>query len=310
MKNSQKTFKPAKRKLTAMQRKQERTAYLFILPAVLMFLFFVVVPIVVAIYLSMNKFSYKNLERMQWVGFGNYAKLFGDELAMAEFRKSFIHALYYTALYVPGAVVLSLLFAVLVNQKIKGAKAYRVMYYLPSVTNGVAAATVFSFIFNAAGYGLLNQMFNGGNVFYWTSTPGIAMAVIAIVNIWGGVGGNMIIYLAALQGVSPDMIEAAKVDGASKWQIFYHITLPSIAQATFFVVMMALIGSFQLYDQVDIITGGGGETSTPVFNIYKYIYEPNTAGLANAMAMVLFVVIIIITSINNYVQNKINERFD
>ena len=136
------------------------------------------------------------------------------------------------------------------------------------------------------------------------------MFCIAIINVWGGIGGNMIIYLAALQGVPPDIIEAAKIDGASSWTIFYKIVLPQIAQSTFFVVMMSLIGAFQLYDQVKIMTGGGAGTNTPVFQIFFVSFDSSRSGLANAMAVVLFVLIIIVTSINNYVQNKINERYD
>lgn len=290
-----------------MQRNQERIGYIFILPAVLFFCVFTLLPVLMALYFSFCEYSQKNLTKIEWVGFDNYIEIFTSE-GLSTFRESFGNILYYVAMYVPLVVALSLLFAVLVNQKLKGAKAFRILYYLPSVTSGVAAAFVFQFIFNAADYGLMNQVITwfGNEPLDWLGTEGVAMACIAIVNVWGAIGGNMIIYLAALQGVPPDIVEAAKVDGANKWRLFYHITLPQIAQATFFVVMMSMIGAFQLYDQVKIMTGGGSGTATPVFQIYFMSFDSSRSGLANAMAIILFLVILVVTSINNHVQDKIN----
>lgn len=298
-----------RKKLTEVQRKQERTAYLFITPALIFFCLFVLLPVLMAIYFSFCDYSQRNLSKIEWVGLENYIEIFTAK-GLSTFRESFGNVLYYVALYVPLVVVISLLFAVLVNQKIRGAKMFRIMYYLPSVTSGVAASFVFQFIFNAADYGLMNQVISwfGGAPLDWLGTEGVAMACIAIVNVWGAIGGNMIIYLAALQGVSPDIIEAAKVDGANRWHLFKNITLPQIGQATFFVVMMSMIGAFQLYDQVKIMTGGGSGTATPVFQIYFMSFDSNRSGLANAMAVVLFVVIMIITSINNHIQDKINDN--
>lgn len=298
-----------RKKLTEVQRKQERTAYLFITPALIFFCLFVLLPVLMAIYFSFCDYSQRNLSKIEWVGLENYIEIFTAK-GLSTFRESFGNVLYYVALYVPLVVVISLLFAVLVNQKIRGAKMFRIMYYLPSVTSGVAASFVFQFIFNAADYGLMNQVISwfGGAPLDWLGTEGVAMACIAIVNVWGAIGGNMIIYLAALQGVPPDIIEAAKVDGANRWHLFKNITLPQIGQATFFVVMMSMIGAFQLYDQVKIMTGGGSGTATPVFQIYFMSFDSNRSGLANAMAVVLFVVIMIITSINNHIQDKINDN--
>lgn len=299
------------KKLSARQRSQERTAYAFILPALIFFCLFTLLPVLMALYLSFCDYSQRGFSKITWVGLENYIEIFTAE-GLSTFRKSFLNVLYYVAMYVPLVVIISLLFATLVNQKIRGAKAFRIMYYLPSVTSGVAAAFVFQFIFNAADYGLMNQIISwfGGKPLDWLGIDGLAMAVIALVNVWGAIGGNMIIYLAALQGVPPDLVEAAQVDGANKWQVFRYITLPQIAQATFFVVMMSLIGAFQLYDQVKIMTGGGSGTATPVFQIYFMAYDSNRSGLANAMAMVLFVVIMIITTINNKLQDKINGTED
>ncbi len=302
-----------RRKLTKMQRNQEKLAYLFILPALVFFVIFVVMPIGMAIYFSLCDYSQRNINLISWAGFQNYVEIFTAE-GMSNFRKSLLHVLLYAVMYVPMVVAVSLLFAVLVNQKLRGAKAFRVMYYIPSITSGVAVAFVFKFLFHAADYGLMNTIIGwfGGKPLDWLGTEGLAMFCIAVVNVWSGIGGNMIIYLAALQGVPPDQIEAAKVDGATKWEIFLHITLPQIAQATFFVVMMSLIGSFQLYDQVKIMTGGGSATNTPVFEIYMMAFDPGSSrsGMANAMAVVLFVVIMIVTSLNNFVQNKINKKYE
>ena len=296
-----------RRKLTKMQRNQERLAYLFILPALVFFAVFVLAPIGMALYFSLCNFSQRNIELIEWAGFKNYIAP-----GLKSFRESLWHVLYYAVMYVPMVVVMSLLFAVLINQKIRGVKAFRIMYYIPSITSGVAVSFIFQFLFSAADYGLMNTVIGwfGGQPLNWLGTEGLAMFCIALVNVWGGIGGNMIIYLAALQGVPPDQIEAARVDGANKRQIFLHITLPQIA--TFFVVMMSLIGSFQLYDQVKIMTGGGSGTNTPVFQIYMMAFDPGSSrsGMANAMAVVLFVVIMIVTSLNNFLQNRINKKYE
>ncbi len=302
-----------RRKLTKMQRNQERLAYLFILPALVFFAVFVLAPIGMALYFSLCNFSQRNIELIEWAGFKNYIEIFTAP-GLKSFRESLWHVLYYAVMYVPMVVVMSLLFAVLINQKIRGVKAFRIMYYIPSITSGVAVSFIFQFLFSAADYGLMNTVIGwfGGQPLNWLGTEGLAMFCIALVNVWGGIGGNMIIYLAALQGVPPDQIEAARVDGANKRQIFLHITLPQIAQATFFVVMMSLIGSFQLYDQVKIMTGGGSGTNTPVFQIYMMAFDPGSSrsGMANAMAVVLFVVIMIVTSLNNFLQNRINKKYE
>lgn len=302
-----------RRKLTKMQRNQERLAYLFILPALVFFTVFVLAPIVMALYFSLCDFSQRNITLIEWAGFKNYIEIFTAP-GLKSFRESLWHVLYYAVMYVPMVVIMSLLFAVLINQKIRGVKAFRIMYYIPSITSGVAVSFIFQFLFSAADYGLMNTVIGwfGGQPMNWLGTEGLAMFCIALVNVWGGIGGNMIIYLAALQGVPPDQIEAARVDGANKRQIFLHITLPQIAQATFFVVMMSLIGSFQLYDQVKIMTGGGSGTNTPVFQIYMMAFDPGSSrsGMANAMAVVLFVVIMIVTSLNNFLQNRINKKYE
>ena len=302
-----------RRKLTKMQRNQEGLAYLFILPALVFFAVFVLAPIGMALYFSLCNFSQRNIELIEWAGFKNYIEIFTAP-GLKSFRESLWHVLYYAVMYVPMVVVMSLLFAVLINQKIRGVKAFRIMYYIPSITSGVAVSFIFQFLFSAADYGLMNTVIGwfGGQPLTWLGTEGLAMFCIALVNVWGGIGGNMIIYLAALQGVPPDQIEAARVDGANKRQIFLHITLPQIAQATFFVVMMSLIGSFQLYDQVKIMTGGGSGTNTPVFQIYMMAFDPGSSrsGMANAMAVVLFVVIMIVTSLNNFLQNRINKKYE
>ena len=233
--------KIGRRRLTAMQRKQERLAYVFIVPALIMFVIFVMLPIIMAIIFSFCDYSQLNLSLIKWAQpfYKNYVDVFTDP-AQAPYRESLLHVLYYAVLYVPMVVVMSLLFAVLVNQKIRGVQAYRIMYYIPSVTSGVAAAFVFQFIFSAADYGLMNAVIGwfGGKPLEWLGIEGLAMFCIALVNVWGGIGGNMIIYLAALQGVPPDIIEASKVDGANKWQTFFHVTLPHIAKATFFICLL------------------------------------------------------------------------
>jgi multiple sugar transport system permease protein len=277
-------------KITNRQR-EALVGYLFLSPWVLGFLIFLVGPMVASIYLSLTE--YKIIRLPVWVGLANYARMFSDEL----FYHSMKVTVTYTALSVPLGIVAALAVAVLLNQKIVASGLFRTIFYLPSVVSGVAVAIVFAWIFNFR-FGILNYFLSllgipGPN---WLGHPRWTLWAFVLMSLWG-IGGNVIIFLAALQGVPVPLYEAAKIDGAGNWRRFWAITLPMISPAILFVLIMGVIGTFQTFTQSYIMTGGGPANATLFYLLYLYKNAFNwfEMGYASAMAWVLFLVIMVCT---------------
>jgi multiple sugar transport system permease protein len=191
----------------------------------------------------------------------------------------------------------ALALAILLNQRIVARGLLRTVFYLPSIISGVAVAIVFAWIFNAQ-FGVVNYLLSlvkvsGPN---WLGSPRWALWAFVLMSLWG-VGGNMVIFLAALQGVPKSLYEAGELDGATDWQRFWHITLPLITPAILFVAIIGIIGSFQTFTQAYIMTGGGPANSTLFFLLYLYKNAFNwfEMGYASALAWVLFLIIIVCT---------------
>ena len=277
-------------KITNRQR-EALVGYLFLSPWILGFLIFLVGPMVASIYLSLTE--YKIIRLPVWVGLANYARMFSDEL----FYHSMKVTVTYTALSVPLGIVAALAVAVLLNQKIVASGLFRTIFYLPSVVSGVAVAIVFAWIFNFR-FGILNYFLSllgipGPN---WLGHPRWTLWAFVLMSLWG-IGGNVIIFLAALQGVPVPLYEAAKIDGAGNWRRFWAITLPIISPAILFVLIMGVIGTFQTFTQSYIMTGGGPANATLFYLLYLYKNAFNwfEMGYASAMAWVLFLVIMVCT---------------
>jgi len=277
-------------KITNRQR-EALVGYLFLSPWILGFLIFLVGPMVASIYLSLTE--YKIIRLPVWVGLANYARMFSDEL----FYHSMKVTVTYTALSVPLGIVAALAVAVLLNQKIVASGLFRTIFYLPSVVSGVAVAIVFAWIFNFR-FGILNYFLSllgipGPN---WLGHPRWTLWAFVLMSLWG-IGGNVIIFLAALQGVPVPLYEAAKIDGAGNWRRFWAITLPMISPAILFVLIMGVIGTFQTFTQSYIMTGGGPANATLFYLLYLYKNAFNwfEMGYASAMAWVLFLVIMVCT---------------
>lgn len=274
---------------------ESRMAYLFVSPAMILFFIFSLLPAGYALVLSFTNYDILNLP--SWVGLANYQRMFQD----AVWIQSLQNILYYVALYVPTMVIVSLLVALALNRKMPGMKVFRTLYYLPVISSTVAASSVWMFLYNE-NYGVINQILGifGINGPAWLFNENTAMIAVVIVCVWQGIGGNMIIYLAGLQGVPDYLYEAAVLDGASKWQTFRYVTWPSLRTTTFFVTTTSLIGSFQVFDQVYVMTQGGpgNTTLTPVYNIYNNGFQQLQMGYASAQAFGLFVIIMIVSFIN------------
>lgn len=269
--------------------------YIFIIPCVLLFVIFTAIPVIRAFWLSFT--DYDILTPAKWVGLQNYRRLLNDEIYVITFR----NIVYYMVLYVPSLMIISLSFASAINSSLKGMSAFRIIYYLPTLTSPIAASTVWAWILNPQ-YGLLNQLLGyiGITGPAWLAMSSTAMLSVVMVTVWQGIGANMIIYLAGLQGIPKSLYESSAIDGANKWQTLRFVTIPGLRPTTFFILIMSMISSFQLFDQAFALTQGGPgyATMTPVYLIYNEGFNQLNMGYASAMAFVLFVFILILTFMN------------
>ena len=266
-------------------------ALLFLTPWLIGLLIFTVGPILATLYLSFT--DYRVLSPPRWVGLENYKELFTD-------TETFWPSLGNTAflfLELPLALVLGLALALLLNQKLKGMALFRTVFYLPSLVPTVASALLWLWLLNPE-HGLINETLRALHIPTptWLASPTWAKPAIIFMDLWG-VGGSMVIYLAALQGVPQDYYEAAELDGANGWQRLRHITLPSLSPVIFFNLILGVIGTFQYFTQTFLMTKGGPDKSTLFYALYLYqnAFEFFRMGLACAMAWVLFLLTILAT---------------
>ncbi len=284
------TFRKHKRSLFF---KQRLMGYIFLLPTAVLFLIFTVVPFIMAFYLSF--FEYNLLEVGESVGFEYYRTAFSN----TEFMKSFLNILIYAVMYVPSIIIISLLAAVLGNSELFGSKAMRIIFYLPCITGSIATAYVWRWMFDVDS-GVFNGilgMFGLPESQWLSSRSYLVMVCVVMVSVWSGIGNNMLIFLAALKGVSPELYEAAKLDGANKMQTLWYITVPSIAPTMYFITTMSIIGAFQMFDLVYAMVPSNSMEwgRTPVVMIYEIGFTRFRGGLGTAMSIILFAVIMVVT---------------
>jgi multiple sugar transport system permease protein len=269
-------------------------AYLFVSPAMILFVIFTVLPVVFAFLLSFT--NYDILSPIKWVGLQNYSRLLTDTI----FQRGILNVLYYALLFIPSMIALSVLLALALNRKVPGMRMFRTLYYLPAITSSIAASVVWTWMLQKD-YGVINQFLALFGIVgpAWLADSDTAMIAIVIVTLWQGLGGNIIIFLAGLQGIPPALYEAAKLDGANRWQLFQHITLPLLRTTTYLVSFLALIGSLQLFDQAYAMTQGGPgyATTTAVYQIYNNGFGLLRMGYASAQAFVLALAILILSII-------------
>jgi multiple sugar transport system permease protein len=259
---------------------------------------------------------------MQFVGLSNYERLFLSE----EFRRALINTLYYTFITVPLCIIISLVLALLLNTKIKGLSLYRAAYFLPVMTSFVASAFIWQWIFQSQN-GILNHLFGfiglkplswlnepkgiftmifesiNVGIPSWLGGPSVTLVAISIMSIWKNVGYYMIIFLAGLQNIPRTYYEAAEIDGAGPVRRFFSITVPILSPTTFFVLIMAVIISFQVFEQVAVTTQGGPLNSSLVlvYFIYQRAFKFLEVGFASSAAYILFAIVLLLT----YMQVKI-----
>ncbi len=288
-----------------LNKKNDWGAYLYLLPVIVILFVFHVFPIFMA--LGVSFYEWDLIGKPEFVGAGNYTRLFDDPM----FWKSIWNTIYYAAVSIPLTIFLSMGIAILLNNPIKGLGFYRTAYFIPVVTSINAVAIVWNFIYHPD-FGLLNKILGlfGISPIAWLQDPNWAMPAIILMSVWKGLGNNIIIFLTGLQNIPKHLYEAARIDGANRWQQFRHITWPMLSPTTFFIFTMSVIGSFQVFSQVYMMTPRGGplkSTMVVVYYLYRKAFDQFEFGYALAMAFVLFLIIFACTLFNKlYVEKKVH----
>jgi multiple sugar transport system permease protein len=267
--------------------------YLFLLPNFLGFLVFTAGPFLAGFILSFYKWDM--LSPPHFAMLDNYVTLLTkDEL----FWKSLINTLWYSVLSIPLGIICSLVLALALNRNIAGIAIYRTLYFIPVVSSVIAVSLVWKWFYNTE-FGILNYFIGLLHIppQGWLSNPHLAMVSVVVMSVWKGMGYNMVIFLAGLKGIPQHLYEAAEIDGATKFKKFWYITFPLLTPTLFFVTVMASIGSFQVFDQVFVMTQGGPGNATLVYNYYLYqnAFQFFKMGYASAMAYILMVIIFFVT---------------
>lgn len=277
--------------------------YTFMAPALITISIFIVLPIAYAIYLSFQKVNII-AGFSDFVGVDNYARVIHDYRAGIALRNT----AFYVAIVVPVQTLLALVLAASLNARVKGTNFFRVIFFLPTLTSSAVLALIFMFMYNNQN-GLVNEVLAtiGLPTYNWLGDPNVALIAIMIMNIWATAPFYMLIYLAALKDIPESLYEAAELDGANVFQKFRHVTVPMLRPVTSFVVIMGIIGTFQLFDQSYIFSGGSGgpdnSTLTIVLLIYQYAFQSyDQMGYAAALAFVLALIILTATLIQRKFQ--------
>lgn len=275
------------------KRKETLTAYGFLLPNLLGLTVFVFVPMVYAFYVSLH--DWNALSPKVFIGFDNYKKLAEDKDWWQSVYRTFI----FTIIYVPLLVGSSLFFAVVMNNiKKKFEGLARTLFLLPFAITSVISAVIWMFLYDPRN-GFINQLLDllGIPTQQFLGSTSQAMIAIIIVILWINLGYNMMIFLAAIKEIPTDYYEAAQIDGATGWRAFWNITLPLLRPTTIFILIVTTIGSFQVFDQIMVMTKGGPANSTmvSVLYIYKQAFEFLNMGYASALAVVLFLIIFVLS---------------
>lgn len=272
---------------------QQNVGYLFVLPSALIYLVFMIIPIIWTIAMSLTDY---NLVSFSFTGLSNYDIMFHDVV----FQKALWNTVRYTLLTLLPSLAIGLGLALLLNGAFKGRGLFRAIFYMPHIVSLVVTSLAWGYIFSEVG--ILNQFLRalGAQRISWLTNSNLAMVCIVISSLWMACGHYMILFLSGLQSIPSHLYEAASIDGAGGWVKFWRITLPLLAPTTFFVFITACINSFQVFGQVYIMTGGGPDnaTTTLAHQIYLNAFQYGKMGYSSAIAVVLMVIILLITAVN------------
>ncbi|WP_019636690.1 carbohydrate ABC transporter permease [Paenibacillus fonticola] len=286
--------------------KKSFTPYFFVGPHLILFAIFILLPTIYGIYASFTQWNLMN--DPVWVGFDNYKTILfnSDSTFYTQFKNGLKNTLLFVVLTVPILIVIPLMIAVaLEHKKVKMKGFMQSILYIPGLISISAAALIWSLIFNKQ-LGITGNIF--GSTVAWAANQPYAWITIIVLTIWGGVGGNMIIYRASINGVSKDLYEAAEIDGAGPIRKFSSITLPSIRFPLIYTFVMTTAGAFNVFGQPLMMTDGGPRQSTHVLMMYirqlAFGHGESIAGMASAMAVLLGLVILVISALQYYVMNR------
>lgn len=279
------------------------TGYLMIFPVVAGLLVFYIYPIFKVIIDSFYEVG--SFNKRSFVGLDNYLTMFNDPKMWSSLFNTFS----YVIVIVPGTIIISLILAALLNTKIKGRGFFRVVYFIPAITMGAAVAMIWKWMYNSD-HGIINAILNalGFDSVNFLTNPNTALLSICLVSIWINVGYNMIILLAGIQGISKTYYEAASIDGASPVKQFFGITLPLVTPTLFFVLITNLIGTFQTFDTIYMMIKESGiameATQSMVMYFFRNAFSYSKKGYASALAVFLFLIIMLVTLIQMKLQKK------
>lgn len=281
------------KKKSPLRRKESIAGYLFTLPAILGLILWTIGPIIASLILSFT--DYKVIaSSISWIGFENYIRIFTEDLY---FKQSVIVTFYFAFVSTFATLGAALFVALLMNLKVKGQSVWRTIYYLPVLVPAVASNILWMWLFNPE-FGLLNSIlrFFGLPTSMWIFDEVTVIPSLVLLSIWG-CGGAALIFLAGLQDVPKDQMEAVDLDGGNVWHKFRYVTIPTLSPIIFFNLIMGLIGAFQTFNQAYIMTGGGPNNASLfyVYLIYREAFVNSNMGYASALAWILFLVISIFT---------------
>ncbi len=295
-------------KLSKRAKREELEFYIALLPWLIGFIFFTGGPILASMAISLTDWT--GLTSISFIGLQNYIAMFTTD---HQFFKVLLNTAYYSFFSVILGLIGSVTVAILMNQKLPGINVFRTVYYLPSVTSGVAIAIMWVWLFNPQ-VGLINYLLSLVNIEgpMWLGSSLWSMPALILMSLWG-IGANMIVLLAGLQGIPEQLYEAARIDGANKWDELVNVTLPMLSPVVFYVLVISVIASFQIFDNVYVMTQGGPGDSTRVFvyHLYQNAFEYQKMGYASALAWVLFIIILGLTYLQfRFGRSWVHYEFD
>ena len=280
--------------LSTIERRDLPYTVLFLAPSLIGLLIFTIIPIVASLGLSFTDWNLLSSPKL--VGFQNYGDVFGDPVLWTSFKNTLVFAI----LIIPGSTALALMLALALNREFTGIRFIRLFFLTPGVASLVAIAMVWRWIYNDQ-FGLLNTFLNalGMQPIGWLTTKEWVIPSIVVMLLWSGMGFDAIIYLAALRNIPKHLYEAAEIDGANRWQRFWKITFPLLTPIHFYNLVIGIIGSFQIFDSIYVMTGGGPgfASRTYAFHLYLQAFRRFKMGYASAMAWFLFLIIFVLTLI-------------
>lgn len=278
-----------------------RTGYLLSLPYWLHFLFFMAYPLLFSLFLVFHEWDIYT--PMRWVGLRNFSRLFHDE----QFWLALLNTLYFLVIHIPAQIALALLFAVVLNERVRGRGFFRAAFFMPVVVSGIVIAILWQQLFSMEN-GILNLLLARAGLAKvpWLTSPEWAMPSVAIMATWKNVGFYIVLFLAGLQNIPAHLYEAAGIDGATSWQKFRHITLPMLNPAVVLVTMLSTIGGFSLFIEPYVLTGGGpmNRTLSAMLYIYKQAFYFNRMGYAATLGFFFALLVLVVV----LVQRRVVEQ--